>query len=263
MSGPDIGQVAERLAAVIGKERRAAISYTLLTVLCTPAFVVLGSLVILFIMAHIFRIAHYNIDARGLYTGFNIFLAGILILMLRYSNSREAPREFDKMWLAAVIVFLLLLFLTHATSLPERIPIQYAVVYTILCLVVLGLLGRVQMEQPERDETSGVGAFLSVFLALFGFIADSYGEITRGSWLWFPPKPDELRLGAWVLCKLAVERTTPLEARSVPRRILNMLSRLKLVQVTDRKLKLTLKGQDLVTADSEIEYTAKEHGHLT
>ncbi len=37
MSGPDIGQVAERLAAAIAKERRAAISYTLMTVLCTPA----------------------------------------------------------------------------------------------------------------------------------------------------------------------------------------------------------------------------------
>ncbi|OHB72937.1 MAG: hypothetical protein A2Z25_24800 [Planctomycetes bacterium RBG_16_55_9] len=114
--------------------------------------------------------------------------------------------------------------------------------------MVLGLLGRVQMEQPERDETSRVGAFLSLFLALFGFIADSYGEITRGSWLWFPPKPEEVRLGAWLLCKLALEKTMPLDVRSVPRRILNMLCRLKLVQVTDRKLKLTIKGSDFVTA---------------
>jgi hypothetical protein len=33
MSGPDIGQIEQRLAAVISKERRAAINYTLLTVL--------------------------------------------------------------------------------------------------------------------------------------------------------------------------------------------------------------------------------------
>src|SRR4030067_3525649 len=110
MDGPDIAQVEQRLAVVISESRRKPITYTVLTVLCTPAFVLLGSLVILFIMAHIFRIANYNIDARGLYTGFNIFLAGILILMLRYSNSPETPREFDKMWLTAVIVFLLLLF---------------------------------------------------------------------------------------------------------------------------------------------------------
>lgn len=258
MNGPDIGQVEQRLAAVISKERRAAISYTLLTVLCTPAFVVLGSLGILLIMAHILRFTNYNIDARGLYTGFNIFLAGMLILVLRCSNPPEEPHAFDKAWLAAVIVFILPLLLTHATSLPERIPVLYLVVYIILSFVVLGLLGHVQMEQPARDETSREDAFLSVILALFGFIAMAYGEITRSSWLWFPPKPDELRIAAWVLCKLAVERTTLPEARSVHRRILNMLSRLKLVQERDRKLRITLKGQDLVTAGSEIEYVEKE-----
>jgi hypothetical protein len=36
-----------------------------------------------------------------------------------------------------------------------------------------------------------------------------------------------------------------------------MLSQLKLIQVTERKLELTLKGQDLVTADSEIKYVVK------
>ena len=254
MTELDITQVEQRLAGMINEERGKAISYTVLTILCTPAFVLLGSLVIFFVMARIFRIGDYDLGARGLYTGFNIFLAGILVLMLRYSKSPETPREFDKMWLAALIVFLLLLFLTHATSLPERILAPYAVIYVILSLVVLGLLGHVQMEQPERDETSYVGAFLSGFLALFGFIADSYGEITRYSWLWFPPKQEEVRLGAWILCQLAIEKTMPLDSQSVPKRILNMLSRLKLVQVTDRKLKLTFKGQDVlgVTGETQV-----------
>lgn len=51
---------------------------------------------------------------------------------------------------------------------------------------------------------------------------------------------------AWILCQLAIEKTMPLDAQSVPKRILNMLVRLKLVQVTDRKLRLTLKGQDFI-----------------
>lgn len=258
MSELDIRQVEQRLAEIIRVERREAISYTVLTILCTPAFVLMGSIVIFFVMAHIFRIGRYNIDARGLYTGFNIFLAGMLILVLRSSNPPEDPREFDKAWLSAVVVFLLPLLLTHATGLPERFPILYAIVYIILSLVVLGLLGRVQMEQPEKDETSHIGAFLSGFLALFGFIADSYGEITRNSWLWFPPKPEEIRLGAWLLCKLKVEKTMPFDAHLVPRRILNMLSRLKLVQVTDRKLKLTFKGQDFMGVTCENHHIVKE-----
>jgi hypothetical protein len=86
---------------------------------------------------------------------------------------------------------------------------------------------------------------------LSGFIASSYGEITRYSWLWFPPKPDEIRVGAWLLGKLALEKTMPLDACSVPRPILNMLIRLKLVRVRNRKLKLTLKGRDFMGVTSE------------
>jgi len=37
MNGPDIGQVGQRLAAIISEERREAIGYTLLNVLCTTA----------------------------------------------------------------------------------------------------------------------------------------------------------------------------------------------------------------------------------
>lgn len=242
----EITELEKRLGDVISEKRRKAISYTVLTILCTPAFVLLGSLVIFFVMARIFRIAQYNIDAKGLYAGFNIFLALIFILMLVYSNSLNTLREFVKLWVAVVIVFVLLLFLTHATNLPEWIPILYGFFYIILCIVVLGLLGLIQMGQFERDKKNSVGEFLSVFLALFGFIADSYGEILYRSWLWFPPKSEEIRLGAWILNQLATEKTLPLDAQSVPKRILKMLIRLNLVKVRDSKLKLTLKGKDFM-----------------
>ncbi|MBN2314949.1 MAG: hypothetical protein JXM79_13540 [Sedimentisphaerales bacterium] len=258
MSELEITQVEKRLAGVICEKRRKAISYTVLTILCTPAFVLLGSLVIFFVMAHIFRIGQYNIGARGLYAGFNIFLALIFILMLVYSNSLNTLREFSKLWLVVVIVFLLLLFLTNATNLREQIPILYAFIYIILSLGVLGLLGLVQMGQSERDKKSSVGEFLTGFLALFGFIADSYGEILYRSWLWFPPKPEEIRLGVWILCQLAMEKTLSLDAQSVPKRILNMLIRLKLVQVKNRKLKLILKGRDFLRITSENELAQKK-----
>jgi hypothetical protein len=253
MTELDIAQVEQRLAVVISDSRRKAIGYTVLTVLCTPAFLLLASLLFLLVLAYVFRFVDYDVDARGLYMGINIFLAGMIILVLKASNPPEDPHDFDKTWLAAVIVFILPLFLTHATGLPERIPVLYAIIYSVLAFVVLGLLGRVQMEQPARDPTSGENAFLSFILALSGFIAMSYGEITRGSWLWFPPKPEEVRLGAWLLCKLAIEKTMPLDAQSVPKRILNMLVRLKLVRVMDRKLRLTLKGQDFVREPASAE----------
>ena len=253
MAEPDIAQIEQRLAVVISESRSKAISYTVLTILCTPAFVLMGSLVLLGVLAFIFRIASFEINARGIYLGMNIFLAGMIIFVLKFSNPPDDPHEFDRTWLSAVIVFLLPLFLTHATGLPERIPVLYTIIYSILAFVVLGLLGRVQLEQPARDEAERNNAFQSFALAVFGFIADSYGEITRNSWLWFPPKPEEVRLGAWLLCKLAFEKTMPFDTRLVPARILNMLTRLKLVQITDRKLKLTLKGRDFLRITGETQ----------
>jgi hypothetical protein len=57
---------------MISEERREAIGYTLLTVLCTPVFVLLASLVALLILAYVLHFADYDIDARGIYTGINI-----------------------------------------------------------------------------------------------------------------------------------------------------------------------------------------------
>jgi hypothetical protein len=50
MDKPDIRQVERRLVAVLKKKCREAIGHTVLTVLCTSAFVVLASLVALVLL---------------------------------------------------------------------------------------------------------------------------------------------------------------------------------------------------------------------
>lgn len=247
MNEPDIRQVEQRLAAVISKERREVIGYTLLTVLCTPAFVVLASLAGMFILFYVFRYSDYHIGAIGIYTGVNIFLAYMLMFVLMRSNPPEDPNEFDNTWLAGVVVFLFLILLTYATSLRIRFPLFFGILYSLLGFLVMGLLGHVQINKPVTDDSSSENQFLSLLLAIAGFIAMAYGEIAHGSWLWIPPNPDEVRLAAWILCKLAVEIPAPFDSRLAPRHILNLLSRLKLVHMTEGKLKLTLKGADLVT----------------
>lgn len=229
MTELDIAQIERKLAVVISESRRKAISYTVLTVLCTPAFVLLGSLVMMLLLVIILRFADYEINARGIYTGFNIFLGYMVIFVLRCSNPSDEPHPFDKAWLAAVIVFILPLSLPYITGLPDQSPLLFAIVYAGLAFFVMGLLGHVQIGQPTRDKAERENALLSFILVVSSFIATSYGEITRYSWLWFPPKPEEVRLGAWILCQLAIEKTMPLDSQSVPRRILNMLTRLKLV----------------------------------
>ena len=241
-----MGQVEQRLAAVLEKERREAIGYTVLTVLCTPAFVALASLTMFLVFAHVFQYKRDSLDPSSVYMGLNFFLAYMLVFVLRQSNPPDEPHEFDKMWLAGVVVFLVLLILTYATPLREALPVFFGIVCTIMSFSVLGLLGRVQMPSPPTEDFEHRNFVVLLVLAVSGFIVMSYGEITRSSWLWFPPKPDEVRLGAWILCKLAAEKTGSLDSRAVQGRVLSVLSRLKLVQVKEDKLTLTSKGWTLL-----------------
>lgn len=252
MNEPDIRQVEQRLTAVLKKEHWEAIGYTVLTVLCTPEFVALASLVVLVVLCYVLYWGDFELNAASIYTGINIFLAYMLVFVLKYSNPPDEPHGFDKMWIAAIGVFFVLLILTYATSLREQLPTFFAIVYAVLGFLVLGLLGHVQIDNPVIEDCDSERFFLHLLLAVSAFIVMSYGEITRSSWLWFPPKPDEIRLGTWVFCKLALEKTTQLDSRSVQRRILYLLYRLKLVRVSERKLILTSRGWALLKQASEI-----------
>jgi hypothetical protein len=249
MKEPDIKRVEQRLEAVLDKARREAITYTVLTVLCTPAFVAIASVVAWLLLAHIFMWGHWDGGASSMYMGINIFLAYMVVFVLRYSNPPEQPHEFDKRWLVAVGVFLFLLILTYATGFREQFPVFFGIVYAVMGFLVLGLLGHVQMNRPVTEDFEREHFFVSLLLAVSNFIVMSYGEITHGSWLWIPPKPDEVRVCAWILCKLAVEESWPLDSGTERRRLLGILARLKLVEVTEHRLKLTVKGLDFVTMD--------------
>lgn len=93
MDKPDIRQVERCLVVVLKKKRREAIGYTVLTVLCTPTFVVLASLVALVLLGGVMRYADYDVDARGIYTGINVFLAYMMVFVLRYSNPPDEPHR--------------------------------------------------------------------------------------------------------------------------------------------------------------------------
>ena len=236
----------QRLAAVLNKERREAIAYTVLTVLCTPAFVAIASVVAWLLLTNIFMWNYWDGGASSVYTGINVFLAYMIVFVLKYSNPPEEPHEFDKRWLAGVGVFLFLLILTDVTGFREQFPVFFGIMFAVVGFMVLGLLGHVQVNRPVTEDFERKHFFVSLLLAVSNFIVMSYGEITHASWLWIPPKPDELRVCAWILCKLAVEGTWPLGSRAEQRRVLNILGWLKLVRVTEDGLALTAKGLDFV-----------------
>ena len=256
MDEPDISQIEKRLSEILYKERREAIGYALLTVLGTPGVVVIGGLIFLMILGYIFYGVDsdylYRMDIIGLYTLLNVFLASMIVIILKHTFSPQDEYEFNIVWLVAVVIFLLLLFLTYATKLPERFPDGFAILYAVTGFFILGLLGRVYLDLPLAEYDNKDHPFYAFILAVTGFIAASYGELFSGSWLWIPPKPDEVRVCAWIICKLALEEKMPIHhSDSAQKRFLHILSRLKLVQVKENILELTPKGRDLVFKEAE------------
>jgi hypothetical protein len=244
---PDTNQVEKRLSEILYKERREAIGYAVLTVLCTPVFAAMVGLVAWIAVGFVLIRSEYDIDVKAFYTGLNIFLALMIVFVLKYTNPPEQPHDFDKNWLVAVVIFILLLIFTYATKYPEKFPAGFGIIYAGAGLFILGLLGKVFAEGPYIEYDNRESQFFSLILALMSFVAMSYGELLSSSWLWIPPKQDEVRICAWILCKLALEEKIPIHhSGSVDKHLLHIMSRLKLVQVKGNMLKLTLKGRDLV-----------------
>ncbi len=248
MDESELERVVRHLATVLEKERREAIAYTLLTVLCTPVFVAMASLAIGVVLVFILWQSDYRFDAFTIYTGMVFFLGSMLALVL--INSRDSPEEvqFSKVWLAAAGVFLLLLVLTYGTSLPQRSPSLFGILFAGGGLLVLGLLGQVRLADHV---TEGTGTWKDLFvgvMAVCGLIIAAYGELLSASWLWVPPKPHEVRIAARVLCRLAGDPNEPLSRGIVDDRVTRLLSRLKLAQATQQQLVLTPKGMDFFQA---------------
>jgi hypothetical protein len=243
MNDLDVDRVTRHLEAVLTKERRQAMTYTVATVLCTPAFVVVGALFAALTAVYIEYPA--DLGTLAFYTVLNAFLAYMVAGTIKNAASSEGV-GFDRMWIIGAVLFVVLLILTYATSLPQYQPALFGVTYAIVGFLILGFVS--QMLPPDAADPNGDpdGVRVGFALAIPGLITSAYRELLSASWLWFPPTPGEIRIAAMVLCRLAAEPDWPLNADIVEKPIVTLLSRLKLVQVEDQHLRLTPKGLDFV-----------------
>jgi hypothetical protein len=245
MNELDIDTVTGHLDAVLAKERREAMTYTIAIVLCTPAFVVMGALFAAFVAAYV--ISHspqrFDLDATTFYTALNVFLAYMIAATMKSGGASSEDFRFDKMWVFGAVQFVVLLILTYATSLPQQQPGLFGVTYTIVGFLVLGFVSQVLAPDygAQNDDPR-----VATTLAIPNLITSAYRELLSASWLWFPPKPDEIRIAAMVLCRLAAEPDRPLNADIVEKPIVTLLSRLKLVQIKDQQVQMTPKGIDFL-----------------
>jgi len=249
MREPDIDEVTRRLEAVVGRKRHKAMEVTLLTALCTPAFVVAGALFVGCVAAYVFYESprRFDLDATAFYTAVNGFLAYMVVMTMRGPGMSVEDFRFDRMWVIGALLFVVLLLLTYATSLPQQ-PALFGIVYAVLGFLVLGFVSQALPPDYTIRNDDPTSDTVAITLAIPNLIALAYRELLSASWLWLPPKPHEVRIAARLLCALAADRDNALRQEAVEERIAILLSRLKLIRTQDRQLHLTPEGLDFLHA---------------
>jgi hypothetical protein len=222
-------------------------------VLATPVFVALAAGLVMALACFVFLNDGYslvNFEVAAFYTTTNLFLAYMIVFVLLQSNWDLSEFKFDKLWIAGVVLFFLLLALTYGTSFPQVVPVGFGLVYMAVGVLVLGLIGQVKLPPDIAEMPKGDHLFLALILAISGFIVTAYGQIGRGSWLWTPPKDDEIKVGAWLLGKMAADPNSAPGHEAMQGRIVDLLVRLKLIGITEAGAALTPKGLEFIRAVS-------------
>jgi hypothetical protein len=260
MTAPDVEEVASHLSTVLARERRDALKYAVLTVLCTPVFVAMGAITIAVILAVPLRQAGEGMELKviAFYTATNGFLGYMIVFVLAYSRESQQPFEFDPALIAAVVVFVALVLATYLTSQPELRPAPFGALYALSGLLVLGLLGQVSLPQQGREEWEGQADPRAFVLAVSAFIVSAYGELLSSSWLWRSPQPGQIRIAGRFLVRVAEDDRDPPRADLVDSDTINLLRRLRLITAEGDAIRLTYKGQQFLRAAGRLGCSALE-----
>ena len=248
VSEADVDKVTKCLAGTLERRRREAIAYAILTVLCTPVFVVIAGLTVAALVAVLLQRSASGVesDAMAFYTAANGFLGYMIVFVLTRSQESRGLFEFHSAWIAATSIFIGLILATYLTAQPEMRPVAFGVLYACGGLLILGLLGQVPLplcDSPNCVERDG---FFSCVLAVSEFIVSAYGDIFSSSWLWRPPEAGRIQLAGLFLLRAAEDGRDPPREDLVDGRTLDLLCRLKLVEIEEHEVRLTFRGQEFL-----------------
>jgi hypothetical protein len=247
-----VERVEGRLRAALGRQRAETLTNAWLTVLCTPVFVAMAAAVVTVVVALVLGLrADGDVldHAMTFYTTVNIFLASMLVFVLAQSNESLSDFDLHPAWIAGLIVFLVILGVTYATSWSDRYPWAFGLGYAVAGLALLALIGQAPLPEMPNDveERDSMEIVRRLILAVPALIASAYGQVFRGCWLWKPPGDTDVRIASRALCRLADDPTDPLHAAALDARIAALLARLELIETTDEGYILTDKGQTFIT----------------
>jgi hypothetical protein len=257
-----------RLRTAVQEERKGTLIFASIAILFTPV-VLLGVILLLMLgLGLLSSFMNFPIEwlqsPLGLPTGFHVVLAFILSVYLGSPRVRHHElSRFERWFLAAGAVYLLLLAMTYATGWPVSRPGLFWSLMGLGSMSMLALLGKGSMSNDsgylgwyesisggsgDREELSDLAAEGARFVTFLpGLVIDWYGQIFGSAWLWKHVDPRELRLMAQTLEALRREAGT--EARDLLRRdpdVARWLVKLQFMRTGRRGLALTSRGAEFL-----------------
>ncbi|HXX94214.1 MAG TPA: hypothetical protein VEN81_11315 [Planctomycetota bacterium] len=269
---PEPGEIRRRLEEAVQAERKDALTFSVLTVILTPAFVAVAVFILLVALHQL----TWGPAGRGggiwsggaLVNGTALFLGAACVAYCFRGSGQPGFGKEEVAWLGAAIGGLAgLLLLAYGTPLREAHPGAFWPLFWGITLVLLGILGRGYVprdhdyvrpgewnygESMFETEARETNFWLGWVVAFPRLLLGSYGDLFGSLWLWEGMGEGAAQIAVDVLGAVGrgdpkaaldrVRRAPPAESG----RALRWLARLKYVRFLDRGWVLSSEGESFL-----------------
>ncbi|ACM21070.1 hypothetical protein Geob_2720 [Geotalea daltonii FRC-32] len=260
------------LREAIGKTRRDAAIFAVLTVILTPIFLAGATVVLIFALAFVDLPLVDNLGyERSIVTGVNLALAFMAASYFLKPKEPYQRHKSDEAWLMiALALYCALFLLSYGTSLSHSHPIGFWSLYLGIALTMLGCIGHAYEPQEDyylgwlsgpvlvdnpftiQDDIDRAHVSLGFAVALANLVLTSYDEIFGSKWLWQGLKESEISASVEFLEALAINDGS--RARSVVAKVgktsslgmIRALVKLEMIRINKGVVRLSLKGREFV-----------------
>ncbi|RNC67998.1 MAG: hypothetical protein ED859_11815 [Desulfuromonadales bacterium] len=268
----NLSVLRSKLRETIDKARHDAAVFAILTVILTPIFIAVGTIVLVITLAFVDLPVIDNFGYEfSVVTGVNLALGFMAASFFLRPKPVYQRRSSDYGWLVVAASFYgALLVISHGTALAKTQPIDFWSMYLFLALAMLGCIGHAYEPHDDyylgwiagpiliddfftiEDDIDRAHISLGFAVALAHLVLASYAEIFGSMWLWHGLKESELSASVELLQALASKDAG--RARSRMRAlgktsaldVIRALVKLEMITVDRGIPRLSLKGREFL-----------------
>lgn len=260
------------LRAILDKERHDAVVFSLLTVILTPVFIILGVILIMYALIYVDLPLIDHLGYRlSIVTGVNLAIGFMVVSCLLTPKARDNKSQFDILWVAIALgFFCMLLILSYETSLAQSNPPLFWLIYLLLAFSLLGCIGHAYEPRDDhylgmkqgpaivdnpftiKDDIDRAHFYLGFALSMSCLVLESYASIFGSTWLWRRLKEPELSVAVALLTALSVNDAACAKSslhslnKSSALNLVRTLVKLEMIEIKNGFPRLCGKGREFL-----------------